>query len=208
MNHRQNGVWPLSVFAILGFLERERARAMRRTRPTRSAGYSTLEVVIAMSIIGITTAIAAPRYFASVQRTKLERAASLVGADIARAQQNARAYGLDQTVTFNNERYRVTTRTASGDSVADVDLSKEPYEGAAERVRTGSYNSVTFNKHGMPSNALIVALRSGSVLRVLSLSTNGEVEVLEGAPAKAVASAQVADATINAAVAAAPVGPN
>lgn len=177
---------------------------MRRDR----RAYSTLELLIALSIIGLTTAIAAPRYFSSVQRSKLERAAALVAADLHRARDNARAYGLDQTVTFSNERYQVTTRTASGDTKTDVDLRADPYEGSVARVRTGSYTGVTFNRYGIPSNPLIIGFRSGSILRVVTMSTDGEVQILEGAPAKAVAQTQITDATMSTAAFVAPVEPD
>jgi Tfp pilus assembly protein FimT len=177
---------------------------MRRDR----RAYSTLELLIALSIIGLTTAIAAPRFFASVRRTKLDRVTALVAADLLRARENARAYGVDQSINFSNERYRVTTRTASGDTTADVDLRVDPYEGSVSRVRTGSYTGVTFNKYGIPSNPIIIGFRSGGMLRVVTMSTNGEVQVLEGAPAKTVAQTEIADATISAAAVAAPVGPD
>jgi Tfp pilus assembly protein FimT len=177
---------------------------MRRDR----RAYSTLELLIALSIIGLTTAIAAPRYFSSVRRTKLERVTELVAADLSRARDNARAYGLDQTVTFTNERYRVTTRTASANTNVMIDLSVDPYEGSVSRVRTGSYSAVTFNKYGLPSNPIVIGFRSGGLLRVLTMSTSGEVQVLEGAPAKTVAQAEIADASMTATMLAAPVGPN
>ncbi len=177
---------------------------MRRDR----RAYSTFELLIALSIIGLTTAIAAPRFFSSVQRSKLDRVTALVAADLLRARENARAYGVDQSVNFSNERYRVTTRTASGDTTADVDLRVDPYEGSVSRVRTGSYTGVTFNKYGIPSNPIVIGFRSGSMLRVVMMSTSGEVQVLDGVPAKTIAQAEIADTTLTAAAIAAPVGPD
>ncbi|GEM_PF-1443812 len=141
--------------------------------------YSTLEVVVTLSIIAVTTAIAAPRFAASMQRTKIERAAALIAADIARARENARAYGMDQTIAFSGSRYALTTRTATRTSTQTVDLFREPFENAVNLVRTGSFSSVTFNAYGSPSNSLVVGLRSGTLLRVLTLQQTGDIAISE-----------------------------
>jgi Tfp pilus assembly protein FimT len=174
---------------------------MSFTLPIPRKAYSTFEVLIVLSIIGITTAIAAPRYFSSIRRSKLDRAVSLIAADLAKARDNARAYGMDQTVTFNNERYRVTTRTATGEKLENVDLRIEPYEGAVSMLRTGSNNTVTFNKHGMPSNTMVMGIRTGNILRVLSLSTEGDLQILEGTSARTKANSDISDPALTASLA-------
>lgn len=176
---------------------------MRRDR----RAYSTFELLIALSIIGLTTAIAAPRYFSSVRRSKLERAAALVASDLTRARDNARAFGFDQTVAFSTERYSITTRTAAGTTSKTINLTKDPFENAVAALRTGAANSVTFNQYGMPSNTIVIALRSGTVIRVLQVSEAGEVTLLDAAPAQAAIAANITDSAITAAYAA-PVGPD
>lgn len=169
--------------------------------------FSTIELLIVLSIIGLTTAIAAPRYFSSMRRVKLERAASLIAADLARARDNARAFGFDQTIAFSTERYSITTRTAAGTTSKTINLTKDPFENAVAALRTGAANSVTFNQYGMPSNTIVIALRSGTVIRVLQVSEAGEVKLLDGTSAQAAIAANITDSAITAAYTA-PLGPD
>ena len=152
---------------------------------SRNRGFSMLELGMVVSIVGVTAVIAIPRVSSSVQRTKLERAASLLAADISRVRENAKTYGLEQTITFSGTTYTITTVTASGQSDKTIDLTKQPVESRIQLDRTAGVNVVKFNAYGVPDNEFVVGINMNGVWRMVTVTGgSGEVEVCSTLPAK------------------------
>lgn len=141
-------------------------------------GFSTLELVMVVSIVGVTAAIAIPRVNSSLQRTKIERAASMLAADLNRVRENAKAYGLEQTVSFSGSTYTITTVTASGSKTKTVDLTKQPVESKVQIARTSGVTVVKFNAYGVPDQQFVIGICNNGTWRMVTVSAgSGEIAV-------------------------------
>ncbi|MFN7613934.1 MAG: Tfp pilus assembly protein FimT/FimU, partial [Phycisphaerae bacterium] len=72
---------------------------------SRHRAFSMIELVIVLVIVGVTAAIAVPRYVNSVQRTKVDGAARRIAADIERLRDRARAQGREQRMYLATAGY-------------------------------------------------------------------------------------------------------
>ena len=120
-------------------------------RPS-TAGFTLIELIAVLILLGIGAAMAAPRVNRMAMGTKTEGAASRLSADLAYARILAVRWGRPASVRFSTtgSEYTVTVDTAGSASanyvhVKTVDIARE-YAG----VRLGSPAArVSFNSRGM-----------------------------------------------------------
>ncbi len=152
---------------------------------SRIRGFSTLELMMVVSVAGVSAAIALPRMSSSIQRTKLERAASMLAADITRARENAKAYGLQQTISFSGTSYTISTVTAAGTTIKSVDLTKEPVESRLQLYRTSGVNFVNFNAYGVPDQEFVIGVNNGNTWRMVTVTAGtGDIDVVTTLPTR------------------------
>ena len=72
------------------------------------SGFTLIELVMVLAIIGLITAIAAPRYAASLARYRAESAARRVAADLALARREAAASSSSRSELPNFSRRSLT----------------------------------------------------------------------------------------------------
>ncbi len=131
----------------------------------RNRGFSMIELVIVLVIIGVTAAIAVPRYANSIQRTKVDGAARRMAADIERLRDRARAQGREQRLYVATAGYVLMMSDDSGNLVRErVDLSIDPY-GVGVRPTVVTDRGLTFDSLGRASEALLVYVTNGEVSR-------------------------------------------
>jgi type II secretory pathway pseudopilin PulG len=153
-------------------LNRGRWRWLRQ-RPAFYGGWSLLEIVLVLAIVGVLAAVAAPRYAQAGARYRADLAARRIRADLCLAQSQARAASAPRSVSFlpGPAQYQLLG-VLSPDGVAGdytVALSAEPYR--AELV-SASFNGslqVVFNGWGLPDAGGTVVVRAGSEQRTVVL---------------------------------------
>nr|WP_255578717.1 MULTISPECIES: type II secretion system protein [unclassified Deinococcus] len=141
---------------------------------TRS-GFTLLEVLVVIAVIGILLAIGMPSYQAWITRTELDRAASIVSTEINAARSAARN-GAAQTVTLTANGTSIQSRgltitLPSARSKENVTLVFEPPYGTLQ-AQAGAVNPVT------PQVMTVQSTRDPARTRTLSVvSLMGKVIV-------------------------------
>ena len=145
---------------------------------SRHRAFSMIELVIVLVIVGVTAAIAVPRYANSIQRTKVDGAARRMAADIERLRDRARAQGREQRMYIASAGYVLVTTDDKGNSVKEsVDLSRDPY-GVVVTPVVVSDRGLTFDSLGRANEPLVVYVTQGEASRgVMFDPVTGRAEV-------------------------------
>jgi type II secretory pathway pseudopilin PulG len=112
-----------------------------------------IELVIVLLIMGIFSAVAAPKFLDSLLFHRIECAARRVKADIDMTRQRARLTSTTQTIIFANSIYTVSG-IASLDQTSNtytVNLLASPYSLDSAVANFGGSQTLTFDGYGSPS---------------------------------------------------------
>lgn len=148
------------------------------------AGFTLVEAVFVMAIIGILGAIALPRYagFAATQQT--EAAARRVLTDLSFAQQQARLTSSSQRVIFDvgSGTYRLPDMkdTDRKNKTYLVDISQDPYRATITGAIFGTDSTVIYDGYGTPDTQGVVTLTVGKYRQVIKVDgglTRPRIEV-------------------------------
>ncbi|MEX2316415.1 MAG: GspH/FimT family pseudopilin [Pirellulales bacterium] len=147
----------------------------------RRFAFSLVELIIVVMIIGIFSAVAAPRFVDSLVFYRVESAARRVKADLELARQTARLTSASQSITFVNQTYTMSAGVAdlnsSGNPYA-VDLVSSPYEINDVAVDFGGTSSVAFDGYGMPSSGGTVVITGPHHQCTVTLNgTTGQITI-------------------------------
>ncbi len=145
-------------------------------------GFTYIEVVITVLLMGILAGMAAPSYFTSIASYQAEMAAKRVVHDLHFARSEAQRSSQSRTVRFDTE-----TNSYSLEGVADINasangyvtsLSKNPFSATLVSASLGGDAVVVFDMYGRPDSDGTVVVQAGSVQRTVELSDDGEADVL------------------------------
>lgn len=147
----------------------------RLQHSTSSTGFSLVELVVVMLVLGVIAAIAAPRFGYASATFRLEAAIQKIEADLQYASQMARSQSRTVAVVFNpaNDSYRISGVDSPLGGTGDytVDLSQPPYEVDIADVRFsgGLANMFRIDGHGAPLNAGVIRVEVGPNARLIGV---------------------------------------
>lgn len=137
-------------------------------------GFSLIELVVVMAIVGIVGAIAVPRFSQATSRQQLNSAADRVMADLELASTRARAASQPVTVRFRTGNDNYTFNNVGGDAMV-VELDESPYGVQVKSAKFGTNKTASFNGFGVPDDSGFVTLSLGSDEVTIYLEASGEV---------------------------------
>ena len=142
----------------------------------RDAGFSLIEILIVLVLMGITAALAQPSMENYVNRSKTRRALDRLTGDIAMTRMLAVRSG-DRAVleVSGTNRYRIWVEGVPVDTMKDVSLA-EDYAGVQVQAPTPD-GRLVFNGRGLlvtPGTGLMVA-RFGALADTLKITAAGRV---------------------------------
>jgi MSHA pilin protein MshC len=142
--------------------------------------FTIIELVIVLLVMGILTAVAAPKFFDSLLFHRVESAARRVKADLELARTQARLKSASQSVTFSNSAYTISN-TKSLDkpgAIYSVDLKKQPYLLDSATPNFSNAATVSFDGYGTPSSGGTIVLVTKSHSCTITLNgTTGDVTI-------------------------------
>jgi prepilin-type N-terminal cleavage/methylation domain-containing protein len=134
--------------------------------------FTIVELVLTLSLIGIISAIAAPRYAAALSNYRARLAAHRVAADVAMARAAAKASSSTRTMTFNLSSHAYTIDTLATfdmrSGLYTVSLSASPYAASISSVvctDSKPDNAIAFDGYGVPDSGATITVRAGTAIR-------------------------------------------
>lgn len=149
--------------------------ARRREIKPFLRGFSLLELVIVIMIVGIMAAVALPRFGETLGRNRVELAANRVEHDLELAQRTARRASSTQRVTFDTVTDSYTLPNVdhldhAGEDYA-VTLADVPYEVDLISVDFDGNSYVDFDGFGVPTSGGTVVLAAGGYKVAITLES-------------------------------------
>lgn len=137
-----------------------------RAAPLRARAFSLLELAVVLAVLAVLAAVAVPRLGFAQGRYRLDSAAARVIADVARAQQLARAKSLPLTISFDlpDSAYTIPGLPSLDNRAPNttVHLDAEPYLVRLHAVAFGMATSVNVTGFGALASAGTVSLALGA----------------------------------------------
>jgi len=148
----------------------------------RRTGFSFVELVVVLMVMGIVAAIATPSFYLSLRHHELETAARRVKLDLEQARHAARMKSQSQSLTFTNATtYSLSSGVESLKNPGQtytVDLSSTPYELDSVTINLGGPTTVSFDGYGDASVGGTIVLALGGETRTVTLnSTTGQITI-------------------------------
>lgn len=143
----------------------------RRGRP----GFSAIELIITMVIIGLLSVIALPLISTTVARDRVRRAQFVVASQVEFAFQIAARVRKPVTVALNSSAGVLTIADrSSGTAYKTMDLSQSgPYSLTAAAIAPSA--GITIFPTGIASSALTITLANNSYNRTVTATVAGQV---------------------------------
>lgn len=137
-----------------------------------SHGFSMVELVLVLSIIGVMAAIALPRYSRSLTRYRVELAAHRIINDLDYARSHARQTSQSVRVRFKDFQDRVQIAALPGlkpNTTYESLLSEDPYRVAINLPNFGGDGDVIFDGYGKPDTGGTVVVQAGALSMTVTL---------------------------------------
>jgi prepilin-type N-terminal cleavage/methylation domain-containing protein len=155
---------------------------MRNKRHTTRAGFSLLELTMAVIIMSTLSGIAIPRFASSIANQRANATAQRILNDIARAQRAAKFTSAAKTLSFNppQNRYQI-------DGMKDLDhpsqtyiirLGESPYQATILSASFGGDTDLIFNGFGIPDSGGTVSIKVGPYTKTITVAANtGQITI-------------------------------
>lgn len=146
-------------------------------------GFTLVELVVVLVIIGTIAGLTLPAYGGAVARYRFQSAVHRLGIDLDRAAVHARATMSPVTVTFDPATHRVTFTNlpSSRDAAIDhvLDLQEHPLGATIVSANFSGFQSYTISAFGLPSRGGTIVLGGAGTTRTLNVnSSTGAASVM------------------------------
>lgn len=145
-------------------------------RTVTPKGFTYVELVIVVLIMGICAAAATPRFAEALSRHCAHSAALRIQADLAYARGCAIARSQSITVVFSTVDHTCTIPGLKSldrpTETYSVSLAHAPYQAAIASAVFGGDSQVIFDLHGLPDGGGVVTVQSGSQQQTVTLSAD------------------------------------
>jgi type II secretion system protein H len=138
-------------------------------------GFTLVELVLVMIIIGVIAAVAMPRFAQANARQQLDAAAKRVEADLEKARHQARSTSNWVAVRFDPAANSYEYVPAIGGNRYEVLLTDAPYQVELSSAVFAGGTDVTFNGFGIPTSNGIIVLQSAAGTAAIKLDASGGV---------------------------------
>lgn len=141
----------------------------------KSTGFTLVELVIVIMIIGIMAAVAIPKVARALSYYRVDSAAKRIKADLSFARKHAMSTSSRQTVSFSvvSDRYSLDGMSDldHASQIYEVDLSRSPYTVviASAEFANAADADVQFNGYGVPDSGGTIVVQSGGYQRMIVL---------------------------------------
>lgn len=152
-------------------------------------GFTIVEAVLVMTIIGILASIALPRYAGFVAREQVQSAARRIVTDLSLAQRQARVTSASQTVVFDALTETYTLANLSDPDrpsrIYQVSLKDEPYRAGIVSASLGVDATLIYDGYGAPDSNGTIVIAVGKYRQTITVDNGtgrarmaGKVEVV------------------------------
>jgi len=155
-------------------------------RNYKSSGFTLIELMVAVSVVGVLVAIAMPSFNYTIQNNRVKTSASDAHISLLLARSEAIKRNDSVTVTFSNTGWLVSYYDTDSSSTKILsqknDLSSDvDYDCTLDGSAASLPQSVVFNRSGRPDHLLELeftsSVNSEIPLRCVSLSLSGRPKV-------------------------------
>ena len=140
----------------------------------KDTGFTLLELMVVIGIIGILSAIAIPSYIQWLPKHRVGSAARAVMSAVEFARINAIKTNANVTLNLDIVNDRLTVVDAGATTLRTRQLP-----GAVD-LQSGLGNAVTFNGHGFPDvngQVTVVHTTDATIIRTISLTVGGNASI-------------------------------
>ncbi|QDU40153.1 Type II transport protein GspH [Maioricimonas rarisocia] len=141
-----------------------------------SGGFTLVDMVVTVLIIGILAAAVAPRFANTIHAYRADAAAQRLQADLGWARQHAISSSAVVIVQFSpgSSAYTISgvMHLDQGGQPYDVDLLDDPYQASVTAPTFGGDNAVQFDRFGQPDSGGTITVTSGGSSQTVTIDAD------------------------------------